>query len=130
MCYTTTPNQEQAGTFIEAILNDNFVGYATELGYQAENHEKASGLTTKEAVSRGYAVVDGGATQTIGSVAALEAVLQQNRQKHGSSGLKGLSSGGTSDFLFRQQHREQVSQHGPDPTSGRMAILGSSGYTR
>eukprot|EP00439_Symbiodinium_sp_Y106_P065407 s2228_g10.t1 len=100
VCYTTTPNQEQAGTFIETSLNDNFVGYATELGYQAENHGKAFGLTTKEAVSRGYAVVDGGATQTIGSVAALEAVLQQNRQKHGSSGLQGLSSEEPPTFSF------------------------------
>eukprot|EP00439_Symbiodinium_sp_Y106_P064057 s2932_g10.t1 len=100
VCYTATPNQEQDETFIEAILHDNFVGYATELGYQAENHEKASGLTTKEAVSRGYAVVDGGATQTIGSVAALEAALQQNRQKHGSSGLKGLSSEEPPTFSF------------------------------
>ena len=100
VCYTSAPNQEQDETLIETILHDNFVGYATELGYQAENYEKESGLTTKEAVSRGYAVVDGGATQTIGSVAALEAVLQQNRQKHGSSGLKGLSSEEPPTFSF------------------------------
>ena len=36
------------------------------------------------------AVIDGGATQTIGSVAAVEAVMRKNKIKYGHSGLRGV----------------------------------------
>ena len=47
-------------------------------------------LTTAEAVREGMAVIDGGATQTIGSVAAVEAVMRKNKAKYGCSGLRGV----------------------------------------
>ena len=57
-------------------------------------------LTTHEAVKRGMCVIDGGATQTIGSIEALEAVLEQNRRRHGASRLRGISSDDPPVFSF------------------------------
>ncbi|CAE7233778.1 RE1 [Symbiodinium sp. KB8] len=57
-------------------------------------------ITTQEAVKRGMCVIDGGATQTIGSVAALEAVLEQNRMLHGSSRLRNLDTSNPPVFSF------------------------------
>ena len=57
-------------------------------------------LTTHEAVKRGMCVIDGGATQTIGSIEALEAVLEQNRRRHGASRLRGISSEDPPVFSF------------------------------
>ena len=47
-------------------------------------------LSTPEVVSQGKAVLDGGATRTIGSVVALEAVLNKNQECRGSSGLQSV----------------------------------------
>ena len=52
--------------------------------------KEGQGLTTQEAVAKGMCVIDGGATQTIGSVYAIEAVLSQNRAKHGQSRLQNV----------------------------------------
>ncbi|CAE7327782.1 unnamed protein product, partial [Symbiodinium microadriaticum] len=57
-------------------------------------------LTTHEAVKRGMCVIDGGATQTIGSIEALEAVLEQNRRRHGASRLRGINSDDPPVFSF------------------------------
>ncbi|CAE7440536.1 unnamed protein product [Symbiodinium pilosum] len=57
-------------------------------------------LTTAEAVKRGMCVLDGGATQTIGSIAALEAVMTENVRKHGVSRLKAVSTQNTPTFSF------------------------------
>ncbi|CAE7880761.1 unnamed protein product [Symbiodinium sp. KB8] len=76
----------------------NFVGYATEECLQTTN--AAAAISTSEAVAQGMAVIDGGATQTIGSVKALEAVLAKNRQKYGTSGLKGVNVDEPPTFSF------------------------------
>ena len=47
-------------------------------------------LTTQEAVAQGKAVLDGGATKTLGSVKAIEAVMQRNQELNGSSCLRAL----------------------------------------
>ena len=51
----------------------------------------ASALTTfpstAEAVEEGYAIIDGGATKTLGSVHAVEALLRCNQAKHGDARL-------------------------------------------
>ncbi|CAE7474699.1 unnamed protein product, partial [Symbiodinium sp. KB8] len=46
--------------------------------------------TTAEAVQDGWGVIDGGATRTLGSVQAIEAVMQKNMNKRGQSGIKGV----------------------------------------
>ena len=57
-------------------------------------------MTTQEAVRQGMCVIDGGATQTIGSIAAVEAVLEQNRKLHGATRLKGLCATEPPIFSF------------------------------
>ncbi|CAE7406995.1 RE2, partial [Symbiodinium sp. KB8] len=46
--------------------------------------------TTAEAVQDGWGVIDGGATRTLGSVQAIESVMQKNMNKRGQSGIKGV----------------------------------------
>ncbi|OLP96604.1 hypothetical protein AK812_SmicGene16103 [Symbiodinium microadriaticum] len=86
-----------------------FVCYANKLaGFasSAEDHaawsaeEANNALSTAEAVKRGMAVLDGGATQTIGSVAAVEAVMLRNQATKGSSGLRGVNSKDPPTFTF------------------------------
>ena len=75
VCYSET----HAG-----FATDRFDNTALATTYQDE------ALTTAEAVREGMAVIDGGATQTIGSVAAVEAVMRKNKIKYGHSGLRGV----------------------------------------
>ncbi|CAE7633802.1 RE1, partial [Symbiodinium sp. CCMP2456] len=46
--------------------------------------------TTTEAVQAGWGVIDGGATRTLGSVKAIEAVMKVNEGKHGTTGVKNV----------------------------------------
>ena len=46
-----------------------------------------TGLTTAEAVKKGMAVIDGGATHTLASVPTMEAIMSINHQKHGHNGV-------------------------------------------
>ena len=48
------------------------------------------GPTTMEVVAQGKAVLDGGATRTLGSVRALERVMELNQAKHGEDRLASL----------------------------------------
>ena len=47
-------------------------------------------LTTTDAVRQGKAVVDGGATRTLASIEAMEAIMQINQGKRGKTGLATL----------------------------------------
>ena len=62
-----------------------FVCYA-----QSSEDALAAGPTTQEAVAAGCCVVDGGATKTLGSVAALEKIFQRNLEKHGENRVKSV----------------------------------------
>ena len=44
-------------------------------------------MTTTEAMNAGMAVLDGGATRAVGSVRALEALMQQNQNLKGHTGI-------------------------------------------
>lgn len=46
--------------------------------------------TTSEVVEQGKAILDGGATKTLGSVHALEKIMELNKKSHGDSGLASL----------------------------------------
>lgn len=59
-----------------------------------------TGLSTSEAVLKGMCVVDGGATQTVGSVHAVEAVLDQNLRRHGATRLAAVSTKDPPVFSF------------------------------
>ena len=58
------------------------------------------GPTTAEAVAAGMGVIDGGATRTLGSVQAIEAIMQVNTKKTGSSGVKGVDLRNRPTFGF------------------------------
>ena len=79
---------------------DTHAGFATnheDLACHTGNKEDEP-LTTAEAVQKG--MIDGGATQTIGSVAAVEAVMRQNKARHGHSGLAGVNAKDPPVFSF------------------------------
>ncbi|CAE7794080.1 GIP [Symbiodinium sp. CCMP2592] len=46
-----------------------------------------AGITTAEAVHQGKAVIDGGATRTLASISAMEAIMALNQSKHGHNGV-------------------------------------------
>ncbi|OLP95919.1 hypothetical protein AK812_SmicGene21911 [Symbiodinium microadriaticum] len=58
------------------------------------------GPTTAEAVQGGWGVIDGGATRTLGSVQAIEAVMKQNVNKRGQSGIQGVDVSNRPVFGF------------------------------
>ena len=82
---TTTTLDE----FMPDSLAADFAGYA-QSALTADTSEQL--MTTQEAVRKGMCVIDGGATQTVGSLAALEAVVDQNRRKHGATKIKAIDS--------------------------------------
>ena len=100
VCYLDQPQYEQA---LETEQESaDFAGCAEPAAANSAvqgNHE-LQGLTTQEAVQKGMAVIDGGATQTIGSVNALEAVLRRNFEKYGCSKLKDLNIKNPPTFSF------------------------------
>ena len=85
-----------------ACEKDDFVGFANTIESEEAFHTRHTddGLTTQEAVQRGLAVIDGGATQTIGSVKALEAVLSRNLEKYGETRLRGVNFESPPTFSF------------------------------
>ena len=57
-------------------------------------------MTTAEAVAAGYGIVDGGATRTIGSTHALEAIAMENYRKHQDGGILEVDCKNTPKFGF------------------------------
>ena len=65
--------------------NENKVESAPFVCYAKDEEALATSenmLTTEEAVLQGYGIIDGGATKTLGSVHALEAVAAENYRKY------------------------------------------------
>ena len=90
----TTNTSGEQGT---STYGFDFAGYAHS-AFEANTSEQL--LTTQEAVRKGMCVIDGGATQTVGSLAALEAVMDQNRRKHGATKIKAIDSVNPPTFSF------------------------------
>ena len=65
------------------------------------------GLTTEEAVRKGYAVVDGGATKTLGSTHALEAVMEENLRKYHQGKILEVDTTDKPLFGFGNSSRDQ-----------------------
>ena len=65
--------------FVEKDSNEDESSFATNYG-----------ISTREAVEQGKAVVDGGATKTLGSVVALEKIMHLNFERTGHSGVTNL----------------------------------------
>ncbi|OLP88369.1 hypothetical protein AK812_SmicGene30299 [Symbiodinium microadriaticum] len=76
-----------------------FVCYA-EQALLGEPNKDSPVPTTSEAVQSGWGVIDGGATRTLGSVQAIEAVMKVNEGKHGSTGVQKVDVGNRPIFGF------------------------------
>ena len=76
-----------------------FVCYtdATELALSTHNQEI---ISTQQAVDEGYCVVDGGATRTLGSVYALEALMRKNQAAQGNTGMLSIDRENCPVFCF------------------------------
>ena len=80
------PNKPQQAQMAEGEAAESapFICY-TEMALATEVPETK--LSTMEAIKQGYCVIDGGATRTLGSMAALQAVLDKNQAVHGDPRL-------------------------------------------
>ena len=75
-----------------------FVCYSEEAALATNGIDQCR--TTYEAVQAGCAVIDGGATKTLGSVEAIQAVMDQNIAKHGSSRIQEVDVTNQPQFGF------------------------------
>ena len=66
-----------------------------------------SGITTRDAVMQGKAVIDGGATKTLGSVTALQYIMDLNKAKVGDTGINDLDLSDRPVFGFGNSSRDQ-----------------------
>ncbi len=57
-------------------------------------------MTTAEAVDAGYGIIDGGATRTLGSTYALEAIANENYKKRQHGGVLEVDTTNTPKFGF------------------------------
>lgn len=64
-------------------------------------------LSTSEVVAQGKAVIDGGATRTVGSTAALDKVVDLNQAKRGVSGVASVDFDDRPTFGFGNSSRNQ-----------------------
>eukprot|EP00435_Cladocopium_sp_Y103_P019595 s2606_g4.t1 len=126
---TAASAEEQSAPFI-CYAQDAEAGYETAESFYQETDGKdvmitgfsdacpeaffdtseASGsvpISTQMAVEQGKAVVDGGATKTLGSVVALEKILALNQYKHGASRLAELDLDNRPTFGFGNSSKNQ-----------------------
>eukprot|EP00439_Symbiodinium_sp_Y106_P069628 s526_g12.t1 len=83
-----------------------FVCY-TEHALSAQTSEAAAWWSTREAVREGYAVVDGGATRTLGSVEAIQRVMDLNNVKHGNNRILSVNPEDRPTFGFGNATEDQ-----------------------
>ena len=79
------PPPQGAKAAEDAGASSSFVCYA-----EGDELALSVGLSTEEAVQRGMAVVDGGATKTLSSIKAIENIMKINLKTKGAHGLVGL----------------------------------------
>ena len=77
-----------------------FVCFTEESALSIEGGTATTGKTTREAVREGYGVIDGGATKTLGSVEAIQAVMDMNKKKHGNNRVKSIDLDNKPTFGF------------------------------
>lgn len=78
-----------------------------------ESESAQSFLSTADVVRQGKAVIDGGATQSIGSVHALSQILELNEKKRGTDGLKNLDMSDRPSFGFGKISAASLSLSAP-----------------
>ena len=81
----------------------SFICYSDEqhsLAAEAEDQSFATGISTNEAVAQGKAVIDGGATRTLASCAAMEAIMALNAKRSGHNGVLKIDKENCPTFGF------------------------------
>ena len=63
--------------------------------------------STREAVMSGYGVIDGGATRTLGSVTAIQSVMDLNQNKYGDHGITEVDVANKPTFGFGNSSQNQ-----------------------
>ena len=64
-------------------------------------------LSTEEAIKQGYGIIDGGATKTLGSLHALEAIAEENLRKHKEDRVLEVNTRERPVFGFGNSSRDQ-----------------------
>jgi hypothetical protein len=83
------PQKEQQANIVDKDAEAPFVCYVDTPEDQA--CMTASTITTQEAMQQGKAVLDGGATRTLASVAAMERIMEINAASKGNDGIKSVN---------------------------------------
>ena len=83
-----------------------FIGYMED---SVPEHESAlaTGVTTSEAVAQGKAILDCGATRSIGSVHAIERLMEMNIRAKGNSGVVSVDTTNRPVFSFGNSSMNQ-----------------------
>eukprot|EP00435_Cladocopium_sp_Y103_P051939 s94_g16.t1 len=63
--------------------------------------------STRDAVMSGYGVIDGGATRTLGSVTAIQSVMDINKNKYGEHGITNVDVSNKPTFGFGNSSQNQ-----------------------
>eukprot|EP00434_Breviolum_minutum_P003006 symbB.v1.2.002643.t1/scaffold142.1/size299426/1 len=104
-------------TFLsEAMVNEQIDG-------RFESKEQLSWLSTNQVVAQGKAVIDGGATRTVGSIEALEKVVALNQARHGEPGVEKIDFSDRPVFGFGNSSRNQCAS----TASLRVPLAGQHG---
>ena len=102
------PKEQSANQVVEAEAPFVFYNDLQE----KEAHPAAEALvclTTQEVMEQGKAVVDGGATRTIGSIAALSRVVELNEATRGITGVQSVDTSERPVFGFGNSSKDQCS---------------------
>ena len=91
-----------------------FVCYGETIGGYAEAedealvvHHESGRKTTDEAILKGYGIIDGGATRTLGSVHALKAIAAENIKKYKNDGIIEVDPSERPVFGFGNSSQDQ-----------------------
>ena len=123
------PRQQTAAKGQSNVVEEAPFVFLAETAQAFANHtpeaEKMSCLSTREVMEQGKAIIDGGATRTIGSVEALARVVDLNQQLRGISGIKEVDLSDRPVFGFGNSSKDQcVSTASLEvPLAGNMSTL-------
>ena len=118
-----TEQEEAPFVFLTERVQQNWMVGTDAL--QACVEKESSFLSTKEVVHQGKAVIDGGATQSIGSTHALSRILELNELKRGTDGLKDLDMSDRPSFGFGNSSRDRCASTASlsVPMAGKESVL-------
>ncbi|CAK9067210.1 unnamed protein product [Durusdinium trenchii] len=123
--------QEEAPFVCYAEAATEAVTLFADDAYLAETGATKSRKSTEQAIAEGYGIVDGGATKTLGSVYAMEALVNANLRKHQDGGVLEVDVNNQPVLGLSNSSRNKClstakicagGKEGPDTCSGTGAI--------